>query len=135
MRRSFKRALSSLKLVFQFIDEFEKAADVPEAFMFPMRFAAEEVFTNMVKYNAEGPGDIELAFQKNGDRLSLELIDQTALPFDITQFPEVDVTRPIEELQPGGLGIHLTKKLMDEISYSFESGRSHTTLVKYLRKT
>jgi serine/threonine-protein kinase RsbW len=134
MRRSFSRKLTSLASVFEFIDEFKRATRIPEASIFPMRFAAEEIFTNLVKYNASSTSDIEIRFAKEGEKMVLDFIDQADQPFDLSKVPEVDITRPIEELEPGGLGIHLTKKLMDEIRYTFDQGRSCTTLIKDLRK-
>src|SRR5512142_770024 len=102
MRRAFTRSLSSLKRIFQFIDEYQKTSGIPDTAMFPMRFAAEEIFTNMVKYNAAGKGDIDLEIDSGGGRLIFTFTDHADAPFDITKLPEVDITRPLEELQPGG---------------------------------
>ena len=35
--------------------------------------------------------------------------------FDITQLPDVDVDAPIEKRQPGGLGLHLIKRMADSV--------------------
>ena len=39
---------------------------------------------------------------------------------------------PAKKRKPGGLGIHIVKKLMDETTYSDENGENRLTLVKYL---
>ncbi len=130
MERSFKRAVASLDEVFAFVDEFLEASALPDAVGFPVRFVTEELFTNLVKYNAESPTDIGLDFRKEGDTLILEFVDATDRPFDPGAFPDVDVDRPLEERTPGGLGIHLTKQLMDEIRFSYAGGIGRTTLIK-----
>jgi anti-sigma regulatory factor (Ser/Thr protein kinase) len=41
--------------------------------------------------------------------------------FDITQAPEVDVHRGIDERQPGGLGLHLIRRMVDSIKYEYDA--------------
>jgi anti-sigma regulatory factor (Ser/Thr protein kinase) len=132
MQKSFERAISSLDAVFAFVDEFLETSGLPDAVGFPIRFVTEELFTNLVKYNADSPSAIELVFTKDADKIMLEFIDSSEQSFDLANYPEVDVDRPIEERTPGGLGIHLTKHLVDEIRYTFNAGISRTTLIKYL---
>jgi anti-sigma regulatory factor (Ser/Thr protein kinase) len=47
------------------------------------------------------------------------IIDTDAEPFDIMAAPEADVNLPIEQRKPGGLGIHLIRKMVDTIQYSY----------------
>ncbi len=132
MQKSFERAISSLDPVFAFVDEFLETSGLPDAVGFPVRFVTEELFTNLVKYNAGSPSPIQLVFTKEDDRIILEFVDASDHPFDLADYPEVDVSRPIEERRPGGLGIHLTKQLVDEVRYAYDGGISRTTLIKYL---
>ncbi len=134
MNKLFKRTLTSLESVFSFVDEFAHTEQLSEAAIFPVRFATEEIFTNLVKYNAGSAHDIELHFRKEGNRLILEFIDYSDKPFDLSAYPEVDVDGPLMERKPGGLGIHLTKQFVDEVQYSYDRGKSRTTLIKYLEK-
>jgi len=46
----------------------------------------------------------------------------------------VDVDRPLSERQPGGLGIHLVKKLMDRIEYNYVERRGTTKFFKRLNR-
>ena len=41
-----------------------------------------------------------------------------------------DMTVPLEQRQPGGLGIHLARSLTDEATYVRQDGRNVITLVK-----
>ena len=134
MVRAFDRRIASLKLVFEFLDEFYRSDDVSEVNRYSITFVIEELFTNMVKYNPNNSNEIQLRLLKDEKKITIDIIDYTETPFDMTKYNEVDTTLRIEERTPGGLGIHLTRKLMDDICYDFSDGRSKTTLTKYLEK-
>ena len=52
------------------------------------------------------------------------MVDHGAARFDVTQAPDVDTGLPIEQRNPGGLGLHLVKRLVDSIEYHYrEEGR------------
>ena len=40
--------------------------------------------------------------------------------------------RPLDELRPGGLGLHFMRESMDEVEFSRKKGKNHLRLVKYL---
>ena len=64
------------------------------------------------------------------DALTIDIIDD-GLPFNpLTEGPSVDVNAPIEERRIGGLGIHLVRSMMDDLSYRRENGKNHLTLTK-----
>jgi anti-sigma regulatory factor (Ser/Thr protein kinase) len=52
--------------------------------------------------------------------------------FDIRTVPNVDVDRDLKDRKPGGLGIHLLKRMVDDVGYEYVDGRSTTTFVKLL---
>ena len=49
----------------------------------------------------------------------MTLTDYDVDPFDVTKAPDVDVTLPIEQRRPGGLGLHLIRRLMDSVDYEY----------------
>ena len=61
------------------------------------------------------------------------LIDEGVEPFDPTTAPEVDVHLPLAERQPGKLGIHLVKRLVDSIEYAYRADRRQSRIT--FRKT
>jgi len=40
--------------------------------------------------------------------------------------------RPLDEVRPGGLGMHFIREIMDEVEYKRSEGRNQLRLVKYL---
>ena len=67
----------------------------------------------------------------DGDTAVLTFIDG-GVPFDPLTRKAPDVTLSAEEREIGGLGIFLTRKLMDEVRYRREDGRNILTLRKRL---
>ena len=134
MQKEFKRDINSLDKIFTFNDKFVKKNNIDASIAFTINLVIEELFTNMVKYNAEGPRDIIISLKKNKNRLVMSLTDFDAKPFDITKTDEVDVNERIEERKPGGLGLHLTKQMVDKIDYDYKDRKSKITLIKNLEK-
>jgi anti-sigma regulatory factor (Ser/Thr protein kinase) len=95
-------------------------------------FALEEIFTNMVKYNPDGKHDVSINLDKLGDRLRITLTDFDVEPFDVSKAEEPRIDVPLEERDVGGLGLHLTRKMMDDVDYEYVDRRSIITLTKML---
>jgi len=85
----------------------------------------------MLKYGG-GDGEILIGLEQKDRELAVSLTDFDVEPFDVTQVPEICVDRPLSERQPGGLGIHLVKKMMDRIEYEYVDRRGTTTFFKKL---
>lgn len=133
-RQSFPRTSSCLPAVFEFMDRFFARAAVPDVHRIPMQFVVEEWFTNLVKYSRGSARDILLELKCEGGRLMISLTDFDVERFDIRAVPDVDVTKPMDERKPGGLGIHLLKRMVDDIGYDYADGKSTTTFVKSLER-
>ena len=51
-------------------------------------------------------------------------------PFDPLKKPDPDITLSAEDREIGGLGIFITKKTMDTVSYAYENGENILTMIK-----
>jgi sigma-B regulation protein RsbU (phosphoserine phosphatase) len=97
----------------------------------PIELALEEIFTNAVRHNGEGAGPIRVELAVRGGEVVVRITDFDAARFDIqTDAPAVDIDQPLENRTPGGLGIHLVKKMMDRIEYSHRNRTATITLHK-----
>ena len=132
MERAFPRSLEALESIFDWVSTFLAEEEIDEPAAYAVKFAVEEMFVNMVRYNSGGANDIVIALSRGPDRLEVSLTDVEAKPFDITKVAEYDGVLPLERRRPGGLGIHLTRKLMDRVEYRHENGRGTITLTKML---
>ncbi|MCI0696750.1 ATP-binding protein [candidate division KSB1 bacterium] len=132
MEKNFKREINALDEIFEWIAAFVTAQQVDPAAAYAVNLAVEELFTNMVKYNAGNGDDILIAIDRNGKDLVVTMIDSGGERFDVTKSAEVDVTQGLEDRQPGGLGLHLVKKMVDRLDYEYVDQQNKITLIKHL---
>lgn len=131
MQRSFTRELGSLAALFDFLDEASELYRLDEDSRFAARLAAEEIFTNMVKYGG-GEGRVSISIEVRDRRLHLVFIHPGAVPFDVTDTDDVDVTKSINDRTPGGIGLFLVRRMMDDIAYEYADGVARVTMTKHL---
>ena len=106
-----------------------------DAMLFKIRLAVEEVVENVVRYayeNGLGWLEINVELGENGV-LKIKLRDG-GVPFDPLAKEDPDLTLSVEDRPIGGLGIFLCKKLMDDVSYTFEDGCNILVLQKEVGK-
>ncbi len=132
--KKFKRDISSLDGIFNFICEFSAKTGLGKSVVYTMNLVVEELFTNMVKYTPENTNDILLELRKEKNNLLIQLTDFDVAPFDITKTAEVETKQSLEERRVGGLGIHLVKQMMDEIQYEYKDRQSKIILIKRLER-
>ena len=131
-QQSFPRTAACPPEIFAFMDRFFARAGIGDQHRMPMQFVVEEWFTNLVKYSRGGTRDILLDLKRQGGRLVVSLTDFGVERFDIRAVPDVDVNLNLKDRTPGGLGIHLLKRMVDDVGYEYVDGRSTTTFVKEL---
>jgi phosphoserine phosphatase len=130
---SFERSLDSLEEIFGFIGAMFASHAVDASLRPPVEFAVEELFTNMVKYGKASESRIHLTLARIQGGVEATLIDHGTEPFDITQVPDADIDLPIEQREPGGLGIHLVRRMVDSIEYEYREELRQTRIT--FRKT
>ncbi len=93
--------------------------------------AVDESATNIIVHGYRGrPGQIDIDVKREGNFLVVRLRDQ-ATPFDPTTVPDPDVTLPLDERPIGGLGVYLTRRLMDAMTHRVTpQGGNELTLAK-----
>lgn len=133
MQQAFPRRIDALPRVFAFAAEFCDHQDVDDASRYAVEFALEEIFTNLVKYHPGNPHEITIRLERADDRLRVVFTNVSAESFDIRTAPERATDVPIEQRQPGGLGLQLTRRMMDEVDYEYDPPTSTITLTRRLR--
>jgi anti-sigma regulatory factor (Ser/Thr protein kinase) len=116
------RSIGSLGEIFSMVDAFIAEQRMDAAAEYCIKFVVEELFTNLVKYNLGGAATISLALEWQGDGWQLELLDDNVEPFDPATVAAVPVDAGIHEREPGGLGLHLVRTMVDELSYAYDAG-------------
>jgi anti-sigma regulatory factor (Ser/Thr protein kinase) len=122
------RRVDALAALFAFAGRFCDANAIGGETRSRADFVLEELFTNFVKYNAAGAGDIEVALRACDGLLEISLADFDAERFDLRERAEVDTGAPLRARTPGGLGIHLVKKFAKRIDYDYHNRTSRITI-------
>ncbi len=117
------------------IEDFALEADWPLDLAFKVNLALEEVVINVMNYgHDDGLHEIDIILTTEEDSLTIEIVDD-GRPFDpLHDAPIPDVNAELEERNIGGLGIHLVRKMMDDVQYRREEGKNRLTLVTSLAK-
>lgn len=100
--------------------------------VFKLALALEEAVANVIQHafvDAPPPHRIEVALIIDADRVTADVIDNGA-PFDPSAAPEPDRAAPLQARDPGGLGIHLIRRMMDEVRYARLAGENRLRLRK-----
>ena len=132
MERSFRRDMAALQNVFDFMETCMSTYRADRDSASAIALAVEELFTNIIRHARGGRQDIIIGVTRNGNTLVVTMVDTDVEPFDITNAAEVDTSLPLERRRIGGLGIHLVKQLVENLTYSYSDGRSTISFSKTL---
>jgi serine/threonine-protein kinase RsbW len=123
--------LQFLVVIRRFVEEAARHLAMTPGAVDDVVQAVDELAANAILHGYRGaPGRIEVEVRQAGDELAVTLRDD-APAFDPTLVPEPDVSLPLEQRPVGGLGIFLSRRLVDEMRYRARpGGGNETTLVK-----
>ena len=127
-----KARTEALSDILGFVDEMLEKYECPMKIQTAVCVAIEEVFVNVAHYAyGEGEGDMTLgiSFDAESRVITFRMTDK-GIPFDPLQKPDPDITLSAEEREIGGLGIFITKKTMDCLTYAYENGENILTMIK-----
>lgn len=125
---SFDRSLASLEPIFAFVGAAFSSQGLAEALRPAIEFAIEELFTNIIKYGKASEGQVQITIAPAARGVEATLVDFGAEPFDPTQVPDVDTGLPIERREPGGLGLHLVRRMVDDLEYEYRADIRQTRI-------
>lgn len=123
-------SVDQLPDVLAFVDTLLEENDCPMKAQMQIDIALEELFVNIAHYAyPDGTGEAQILASTTPDCIEITLID-SGIPYDPLAKPDPDVTLSAEERAVGGLGIFMTKKMMDDISYRYVNGKNNLTIKK-----
>ena len=134
VERQFRRNLDSLAKVFEFIDQFVVQENIDDDTRRAFDLAVDELFTNTVRYHPSNPNEVSIELRTENQTMFLTLKDFDVDSFDLTKKADPDLTGSLKERTPGGLGIYLTKKVVDDVQYQYHNRTSVITLKKSFRR-
>lgn len=99
--------------------------------------AVDEALTNVIRHAYLGRTDepVEVTFrhcQAHGDDGSRDALEIVLEDHGIPVKAEEMRGRSLDEVRPGGLGLHFIRENMDRVKFHYEDGTNHLHLVKFL---
>ena len=124
--------LDNLDTVQGFVAETLERAGCPLRTQMQIEVAVEEIFVNIAQYAyAPETGEVTVSAELSGDGRALTLcFSDGGVPYDPLARQDPDIALPAEERDVGGLGVYMTKQLMDELHYEYRDGRNVLTMKK-----
>ncbi len=124
----------ALGAVLAFVDQTSARFGLEADLASRVRLAVEEIAINVMDYGYAGraPGPLKVRLVRTPDALKITLEDEAA-PFDPASIatPALDVD--CDDRSVGGLGWHLVRKVMDQVSHeSLAGGGNRVTLIARL---
>jgi anti-sigma regulatory factor (Ser/Thr protein kinase) len=128
--------LAGLAQLAECVEGFGAAQKLPAGVVNAISVVLDEAVSNAINhgYDAGVRGQIAVRLRRAPDAVLLEVEDD-GRPFDPLQTPPPDLTLPLERRPIGGLGVHLIRNLMDEVSYAWIGGRNVLKMIKHLGRT
>ena len=130
--KTFPAKTENLNDVLGFVEETLETFECPMKTQIAICVALEEVFVNVARYaypNAKGDMTLHIGFDEQTRDVTFRMTDK-GVPFDPLKKPDPDITLSAEEREIGGLGIFITKKTMDTVTYAYENGENILTMIK-----
>ncbi|MCX6239126.1 MAG: ATP-binding protein [Bacteroidia bacterium] len=126
--------VDELTRVAGFLEELGEEWGLAMPLIFSLNLVLEEALTNIISYgyDDESMHTIKIYFRKNGEVLSISIIDD-GHEYDPTLRSDPDITLSAEERPVGGLGIFLIKKVMDNVEYQRKENQNYLILTKNIK--
>ena len=125
--------LSELKALNQHIVGFGRDIGLSETIIPEINICLDELFTNVVSYGFKDDLEHKIQFtMKVDNNILIVSIEDDGKPFNPLEKKAVEPPANVMTAKIGGLGIHITRELMDKIDYERKRGKNKLTITKIL---
>ena len=132
---TIKNSIAEIARVVELIEELASLQQLPPSSIWPLNVALDEVLSNIISYGHEDGRAHEICVRVSLEHgLMVAEVEDDGKAFDPLAAPTPEIDVPLEERSVGGLGIHIVRNLMDEVTYSRIAGRNRLTLKRALVK-
>ena len=123
---TIEATLENIPTVTAFVDGLLEGLNCPFKAQTQIDIAIDELFGNIAHYAYDpetGPATVRVEVQEDPMAVIITFIDH-GRPYDPLSGKDPDLSLSIEDREPGGLGVFLVKKTMDEVSYEYRDGQN-----------
>jgi len=126
-----KSKLSELSTLCRHLEDCGNVMELPQKYLFEINLGLDELFTNIISYGFDDGIEHQVKFSLAKDKETLVVqVEDDGVPFNPLEAAGHAVSDDLDSINIGGLGIHLVKKMMDDIDYQRVEGRNRLILKK-----
>lgn len=122
--------INEIPRVSELIESVMQSHNFPDEDILDTQLAIEEVVTNVIMHGYGDAGGEILISLKADDTSVVIRVEDSAEPFDPLTLPEPDISADIDDRKIGGLGIFLTRQVMDDVRYQYGNNKNILILTK-----
>ncbi len=127
--RVFGGCAAQIPAATSWVEAIAADLNLPESRGFAMQLCLEELMTNIVLHGGTSSGSQRSSHQVT-DVLSIAItveafpgrvvmtVEDNGRLFDVARAPARAIDRPLDQVEPGGLGIHLIKNFASDLAYN-----------------
>ncbi|MGD9281808.1 MAG: ATP-binding protein [Desulfobacterales bacterium] len=128
-----KSDLSELKILNQQLNKFGQISGLSEACITDVNICLDELFTNIASYGFVDDLEHIIRFTLHLDNNVVLLnIEDDGIPFNPLEKKDPEIPAELIDVKIGGLGIHIVRKLMDDIRYERKQDKNRLMLKKFI---
>ena len=116
-RAQFSAEYNQLEPIRRFVEINAVKIRLPSDVVYDLILSVTEIITNVIKHGyKEKAGSIEVILGRQGSDFIIKIRDDATI-FDPMTVPEPDLSLPLDKMPLGGLGLYMTKNLVDSLSH------------------
>ena len=126
-----KSKLSELETLCRHLEDCGNLMELSQKCRSEINLGLDELFTNIISYGFEDESEHQIKFSlAKAEETLVVQVEDDGIPFNPLDAAGPAVARDLDSINIGGLGIHLVKKVMDDIDYQRVDGRNKLILKK-----
>jgi serine/threonine-protein kinase RsbW len=140
-RKAFTGTIDGISAAAQWVNTIAAGQQFPEQLEFAIQICLEELLTNIVRHGGPKSGgdlsevpipplNVEINISTTAER-AIMIVEDNGKPFDVVSAPAHRIDQPLDEVQPGGLGIQLIRNFASSIAYE-RAGLGNRVVVEFL---
>ena len=125
--------LNQIATVIAKFGEFATEHELPPAMGRKMSIVFDDLLNNVVSYAFpdEGEHEIDIRAELVREQLTVTISDD-GIPFNPLSIQAPDTSVSLEDRELGGLGIHLVRSMVDDISYQRRINKNVLSVIMYI---
>lgn len=129
-----KNNIDEIQKINRFLDEFAREHNLTIQIRQSLNLSLEEVFANIILHGYAQEQDHEIIFYFDySDSTVFITFEDEGIPFNPLNVEKPDLDGALEDRTVGGLGIHLVRSLMDQVTYTRKDNKNILTLKKKIK--